>query len=182
MSRWNAKSSFQSIRGDLGLVMSGDCYRRSRARLKEISIRTRSGLYDSHSSLSSPRLYFIGSLATNTESLLLPSEKCREISAIKLKAAILASALATVAMSAPTIRRQGPHYPQASSSQAFKLVVNLKDPALEVEPPINNLLVQGYHTGAGTNAASSRSSTDASCTKTAPRRTKHTTHKPSDRR
>lgn len=69
-----------------------------------------------------------------------------------MKAAIIAFWLTTVAISAPTVRRQGPHYLQTSSSQAFKLVANVTDPALDLVPSINNWLVQGYHAGAGANA------------------------------
>lgn len=66
---------------------------------------------------------------------------------------IIALGLATLAISAPTTRRQSPHNPPTSSSQAFKLVANVTDPALDFSPSIKNWLVQGYHTGAGTNAA-----------------------------
>ncbi|POS74074.1 hypothetical protein DHEL01_v207533 [Diaporthe helianthi] len=70
-----------------------------------------------------------------------------------MKSTIVALSLATLAISAPTARRQVPHYPPTSSSQAFKLVTNVTDPALDFSPSIKNWLVQGYHTGAGTNTA-----------------------------
>lgn len=70
-----------------------------------------------------------------------------------MKFTILALSLATLGFSAPTVRRDDPHYPPTSSSQAFKLVANVTDPALDFSPSIKNWLVQGYHTGAGTNAA-----------------------------
>lgn len=70
-----------------------------------------------------------------------------------MKFTILALSLAALGFSAPTIRRQDPHYPPTSSSQAFKLVANVTDPALDFNPSIKNWLVQGYHTGAGTNTA-----------------------------
>lgn len=70
-----------------------------------------------------------------------------------MQIAILALSLANLASSAPTAGGQSPHYPPTSSSQAFKLVANVTDPSLDFSPSIKNWLVQGYHTGAGTNAA-----------------------------
>ncbi|KAG6355088.1 hypothetical protein INS49_004169 [Diaporthe citri] len=69
-----------------------------------------------------------------------------------MESTLLALSLANLAISAPASRHQAPHYPPTSSSQAFKLVANVTDPALDFSPSINNW-VQGYHTGAGTNAA-----------------------------
>ncbi|KAH8767202.1 hypothetical protein F5883DRAFT_494992 [Diaporthe sp. PMI_573] len=70
-----------------------------------------------------------------------------------MKSAILALSMTTLAVAAPAVRRQAPHYPPTSSSQAFKLIANVTDPTLDFSPSIKNWLVQGYHTGAGTNAA-----------------------------
>lgn len=70
-----------------------------------------------------------------------------------MKSTIVALSLATLAISAPAARRQVPHYPPTSKSQAFKLVANMTNPALDFSPSIKDWLVQGYHTGAGTNAA-----------------------------
>jgi hypothetical protein len=73
-----------------------------------------------------------------------------------MQSAIIALSLATLGMTAPAVRRQEthtPHYPPTSSSKAFKLVANVTDPTLDFTPSIKNWLVQGYHTGAGTNAA-----------------------------
>lgn len=53
-----------------------------------------------------------------------------------------------LAAAAPTAR-QAPNYPPASSSNAFRLVVNVTDPTTDFTPSINDYVLTSYHVGAG---------------------------------
>jgi hypothetical protein len=65
-----------------------------------------------------------------------------------LTSAIFILAVAGLAATAPTAR-QAPNYPPASSSNAFRLVVNVTDPSTDFIPSINDFVLTSYHTGAG---------------------------------
>ncbi|KAH7304026.1 hypothetical protein B0I35DRAFT_445733 [Stachybotrys elegans] len=62
------------------------------------------------------------------------------------------SLLAGLAAASPLAARQVvPNYPPTSTSKGFHLVVNVTDPSLDFEPPINNFYVSSIHVGAGQN-------------------------------
>ncbi|EON96038.1 hypothetical protein UCRPA7_8462 [Phaeoacremonium minimum UCRPA7] len=66
---------------------------------------------------------------------------------------LIALSLAVLTTAAPSGKRQVPHYPPTSQSQGFKLIANVTDPSADFTPSIKNWVVEGAHTGAGTNVA-----------------------------
>ncbi|KAI1845861.1 hypothetical protein JX265_011244 [Neoarthrinium moseri] len=67
---------------------------------------------------------------------------------------ILPLSLAGLASAAPfTSRQVVPNYPETQLSKAFRLVANVTDPSKDFDPPVNNWVFNGIHTGAGFNDA-----------------------------
>ncbi|KAH7311252.1 hypothetical protein B0I35DRAFT_357321, partial [Stachybotrys elegans] len=62
------------------------------------------------------------------------------------------AALATLVTASPMKRGPViPNYPTTSTSQGFHLVVNVTNPELDFESPINNFYINSIHVGAGLN-------------------------------
>lgn len=67
---------------------------------------------------------------------------------------IVTLSLAALAAAAPSSKRQIiPNYPPTSQSRGFKLIANVTDLSSDFNPSIRNWVVEGAHTGAGTNTA-----------------------------
>ncbi|KAH6660984.1 hypothetical protein BKA67DRAFT_642004 [Truncatella angustata] len=68
--------------------------------------------------------------------------------------ALISLAFAGLSCAAPLNARQVvPHYPPTQLSTGFRLIANVTDPSKDFNPPVNNWVFNGIHTGAGSNDA-----------------------------
>lgn len=64
-------------------------------------------------------------------------------------APVAAIGLAGLAAAAPTTT--GPLYPETANANAFKLVLNVTDPSLDLDPPVHNTFLTSIHVGPALN-------------------------------